>query len=132
MNSDDFFERMKTKCPILYKDLSYIECAEGWFFLIEKMSHVIERELERLDPLIAEHMYVVQIKEKFGGIRFYMNQSTPHIDGVIDLADMLSFSMCEHCGKIESTRRNIGGYLVTLCDIHYDDELAERKKKHLV
>ncbi len=132
MNNDDFLEHMKKKCPILYKDLYYIECAEGWFFLIEKMSIVIERNLERLDPLIAEHIYVVQIKEKFGGLRFYMNQSTPLIDGVIDLADMLSLSMCEHCGSIEATRRNIGGYIVTLCETHYEKELESRKERGLV
>jgi len=128
MNQDEFLTHMRGKCPKLFKLLEYIECNEGWHFLIEKMSVVIERDIDHLDPMIAEHIYVVQIKEKFGGLRFYMNESTPHINGVISLADMLSFSICERCGTIGATRRSLSGYIVTLCDHHYEKEMSERIK----
>ena len=40
----------------------------------------------------------VQVKEKYGGLRFYTNYSDSYIDGAISLAESLSLKTCETCG----------------------------------
>ena len=55
-----------------------IECGDGWFALIERLSTACESEI---DALISQGVTEVnwpraaQIKEKMGGLRFYVNGS---------------------------------------------------------
>jgi len=56
----------------------------------------------------------VQIKEKFGTLRAYVNWSTPEFDKLIQEAENKSAITCERCGK-EGRLRN-GSWLLTLCD----------------
>lgn len=62
-----------------------------------------------------------QIKEKFGGLRFYIGPATPQIRERIGLAERESYQTCESCGLPGSLRG--GNWLRTLCDKH-----AESKK----
>jgi hypothetical protein len=41
---------------------------------------------------------VLQVKEKFGGLRLYVESPTEEQSLVVQLAEMLSFSICERCG----------------------------------
>lgn len=57
---------------------------------------------------------VHQIKEKFGGLRFYIGYGSDEIFDRIERAEAESFKICEECG----TRSNVetkGGWLLTLC-----------------
>ncbi len=55
-----------------------------------------------------------QIKEKFGGLRFYVGGNyNAAIDDLISQAEQESIRTCEHCGE-PGTRRS-GGWIVTLC-----------------
>jgi hypothetical protein len=57
----------------------------------------------------------VQIKEKFGGLRVYLNGETPEMTAAIIEAERKSFETCEQCGAPGKLRR--GGWISTLCDI---------------
>lgn len=57
-----------------------------------------------------------QIKEKFGGLRFYIGGTTPEIDDAITRAERESMRTCETCGRKGVLRT--GGWLQTLCDEH--------------
>ena len=63
---------------------------------------------------------VVQVKEKFGGLRFYIGGvSRDKYDGVYDAinaAEALSYLTCEDCGAPGEPRE--GGWIRTLCDEH--------------
>lgn len=59
---------------------------------------------------------VDQIKEKFGGLRFYYSGGDAHIAGMVDMAESWAAHTCEKCGN-KGTRRE-GGWLRTLCDTH--------------
>jgi hypothetical protein len=84
--------------------MSYgFECADGWFDLIWKLC-------EELEPLVQmdENFEVVQVKEKFGGLRFYIARGDWRGDSTIDWdavhkaindAEHVSFVTCEYCGK---------------------------------
>ena len=75
------------------------ECDNGWHDLIRKLSENIEKEILKLPEETREHVWAAQVKEKFGGLRFYMNGSTKEIDILIDKAEDESFKICEICGK---------------------------------
>jgi len=67
-------------------------------------------------PDEVKQVVVVQIKEKFGGLRFYYQGGDDTIDGMVRMAEMWAANCCEECGA-PGTRRN-GGWIRTLCDIH--------------
>ena len=81
--------------------------------------HVWEniKEYKRLiEPLDVDSMQVraVQVKEKFGGLRFYVHSSDDQIYGMIEMAEMMSYVTCEKCGQHGSLHRR-GYWLKTLC-----------------
>jgi hypothetical protein len=57
-----------------------------------------------------------QIKEKFGGLRFYIGMHSLEITEAIDAAEAESYRTCEECGA-EGKPRD-GGWIRTLCDVH--------------
>ena len=83
----------------------------GWLPLIE----VLDRQLRRLDP----DYRIEQVKEKFGGLRYYIITSegctnTDRMYAIIDTIESLSFRICEDCGRPGEEREN--GWIRTLCD----------------
>lgn len=56
---------------------------------------------------------MVQVKEKFGTLRFYCG-ATEAIDKYVRLAERLSSVTCEDCGKLG--KPNDSGWIRTQCD----------------
>ena len=82
-------------------------CGDGWFQLLDELSGKI---LE-LDP----NCVAVQVKEKFGGLRFYVG---PTIDKVFDLIheyESKSLKICENCGTDKNVKRVGTGWIYTRC-----------------
>ena len=75
-----------------------IECAEGWYDLLDKLCTKIEKVLD-IDPQAKKDFMIAQIKEKFGGLRFYVHGASEKIHKHIDWAEKESFKICEGCGK---------------------------------
>lgn len=94
-------------------------CDEGWVDLIDKL----------IEDLIALgwNKHIDQIKEKFGGLRFYVGDTSRAPNGrfisykkinlLISKAESESFKICEKCGKSGQPRG--GGWIKTLCEGHY-------------
>ena len=78
------------------------ECGDGWFNLIDRLSDEIEKECQRLlreEELKEKDLPIaVQVKEKFGTLRFYMSYSTAEIEQMICKAENESNNTCERCG----------------------------------
>lgn len=55
-----------------------------------------------------------QIKEKFGGLRFYIGSGTDAIWDAIVRAEERSYEVCEDCGAPGTVRK--GGWWKTRCD----------------
>lgn len=82
------------------------ECGDGWFELIKELS-------EKLEPEAG--VVAIQVKEKFGGLRFYLRGGAPdRVWDLIDEAEEKSEVTCEVCGKPGTLRG--GGWVRTLCD----------------
>ena len=88
---------------------------KGWSELINKLFDEMPSDVE-----------VSQVKEKFGGLRFYVNyigvndEDIQKFEKLIDWAEEESFSMCEQCGTNENVSiKPIEGryWILTLCDL---------------
>jgi hypothetical protein len=83
-------------------------CGNGWFDIIYKLSKDIY-SMNRPD-----NFEVFEVKEKFGGLRFYVENGTEEIHNRIHEAEEESYKTCEFCGKPGEVRKN-KGWLQTLC-----------------
>jgi hypothetical protein len=85
-----------------------ITCGDGWFEIIKELS-------EKLEPL---GIVAAQVKEKFGGLRFYVdgttNENWEEVHKYIDEAEIKSYETCENCGQ--PGKPNGRGWIRTLCD----------------
>ncbi len=80
-----------------------VECGDGWFSLIDRLSHDCENEIERLISLgVPKERWprVAQIKEKFGSLRFYIRDSLPDElrEQILKASEEESRRTCEQCG----------------------------------
>lgn len=90
---------------------------------------VTEWTMERVDADIARAEYrkvedkvpqvvAVQVKEKFGTLRFYYNGGNRYIDGLVSMAESMSAVTCEVCGN--QGKSTGGGWIKTVCVNHVD------------
>jgi hypothetical protein len=100
------------------KDAHYFECNEGWYPLIQKL-------IEDLIQLGWDKQ-VTQVKEKFGGLRFYINEGFDEVHTRITKAEGESYTICEMCGEAGEIRRDTGWYR-TLCEAHHI-EIKDRQR----
>jgi hypothetical protein len=70
----------------------------------------------RMDEEAAKVPVAVQVKEKFGGLRFYVQAATDKHYQYISFAESMSYRTCEMCGAPGKTYTD--GWHTTLCDIH--------------
>jgi len=72
---------------------------------------------KRAVPCPVEQALAVQVKEKFGTLRFYCDGGDDAIQGMISLAESMSARLCEECGNRAQTRG--GSWIRTLCEQHH-------------
>jgi hypothetical protein len=96
----------------------WITCDRGWYKLIIDT----HKKLKYIDPNYEIH----QIKEKFGGLRYYYQSSFPFssmqdqiMEAIVNAAEEIASKTCETCGiydykaKVETRVRN--HWYKTLC-----------------
>jgi hypothetical protein len=96
------------------------QCDDGWYRLIDSVAAELERYNDRTDE---EPVVATQVKEKFGGLRFYTNHTPDGTYAVTSHTRYLSKMVCELCGEMETSRvrKNVGFRWKCLCDAHYYD-----------
>lgn len=67
-------------------------------------------------PELVKWVVCDQVKEKFGTLRFYYHGGDACTDGMVQLAEMMSATICEQCGNLG--KQTTGNYVRTLCDAH--------------
>jgi hypothetical protein len=95
------------------------ECGDGWYWIIDNLCDSIQGYIDSNKHLNISQVVATQVKEKFGGLRFYYNGGDQLIEGMSWLAEHLSLKTCEECGS----KDNIGmtsGWLKTICRPCYD------------
>lgn len=97
---------------------------KGWEPLVRQL-------LQHVENLLPErHEFKVeQVKEKFGGLRFYFSpgdipkESCQEIEKLVDHAENLSFMTCEACGKpgAKDSGEVRLGWIKVLCEEHIEE-----------
>ena len=85
---------------------------QGWRSLVQPLIELCEQH----DVLI------MQVKEKYGGLRYYIGSANKEFFDAIDAAEKESYKTCEQCGEPGVLRDDLG-WISTLCDKHYQDRL---------
>ena len=114
-NLDEFEKHLKENYPEMYENVYcgiYID--KGWFDLVDILSKKIYDAAKQSN---VDYPRVAQIKEKFGGLRFYADNTDEYMNGLIDMAEKISIHVCEVCGN--PGKRRDTSWVRTLCDDHY-------------
>ena len=82
---------------------------------IKRIREAKEQEIKDLVPQVV----AVQVKEKFGSLRFYYDGGDEYIRALVNFAESMSGRICEKCGSPGKTRG--GGWVRTLCDEHEEE-----------
>lgn len=70
----------------------------------------------RAIPERIEQVRATQVKEKFGGLRFYYNGGDEYVRGLVTMAEEMSYRICEVCSDKAAPTQ--GGWIRTLCEEH--------------
>jgi hypothetical protein len=115
-NFPELFDRLRTN-PTTNTRYYGCDVDDGWFQLVYQLCAVIYGYLkhERAAGREVAPVKVRQIKEKFGGLRFYSDGGGDFVRGAIELAEHLSTQTCEVTGRPGQLCRKPSGWLKTLC-----------------
>lgn len=106
-----------------------IECNNGWYEILSSLCWMIKQhedniiwrtEYRRKQDIEYKSEYFPvkfdQIKEKYGGLRVYFSGGDEYIEGLVSMAEAISYKVCEVCGnKGES---NKSGWISVRCESH--------------
>ncbi|MBL1319559.1 MAG: hypothetical protein COA63_000670 [Methylophaga sp.] len=126
--SESNFNRIYLACPIIYRGrhggpkqslMAFgFSCGPGWFDLINELSLQVEAiaNKQKNKGCVDDKLPIVtQVKEKFGGLRFYMSNQNDEIRQLIEKAEAKSYRICEQCGHQGKLSRD-GGWFRTECE----------------
>ena len=117
-----------------------ITCGDGWFNILIGLCELINNRVNYINkqididfqkrrsslvPVTRNYLVceVVQVKEKFGGLRFYIEGGDDYILGLIALAESMSYVVCSSCGNKGMPKKT--GWLKTLCDQCYNQQIQK-------
>lgn len=148
LDQDPNILRLVAEHPALYRGQppyvwSFVP--DGWYPIVDELCSEIEVQL---GPEGCADFAVVQVKEKFAALSFYyrypaeegsgepvilaadgvqslrssgvaidVERNRSKLRALVDHADERCASTCQRCGA-PGQRRNLGGWLATLCDEH--------------
>jgi hypothetical protein len=130
---EEFEKRMEEKYPAMFsKPYGGFAVGEGWWPIIESLcaniqSHTDWWNKNRETRPVVEQVVVAQIKEKFGGLRFYYEGGDDKIRGMVRMAEAWADAVCEDCGT-PATKKTTG-WIRNVCDKHFEEYEAKRKAR---
>ncbi len=143
---DELDKQLVEKYPKIFKDRYAnmqetamcwgFECGDGWYQILDSLCGQIQSYIDwnnrsaeagYKDFQPIEQVVAVQVKEKFGGLRFYYDGGDKHISGMVRMAESWASHTCEECGAPGKHRS--GGWIRTLCDQHEAERQALYKER---
>ena len=101
-------------------------CGSGWYMLLDRLCAAI-MAVPGHEDFKAE-----QIKEKFGGLRFYGSGGNEAISKLVDVAETQSYRTCEHCGVTTGVKCGGRRWIRALCEVCrpiFDGEVYEQEER---
>ena len=102
------------------------ECGDGWFTILEALCHSVQGQcdyMNRMFPQLCLQGVAVQVKEKYGSLRFYLDfhytenlddldmervrKTLSFVDGMVSMAEAMSERFCGHCGSTFRLDKNM-------------------------
>ena len=122
MEETNFFEMLCNEFPFIYDPnnrWSMPSTQKGWDEIIISLSSKINEHVKHWSK--SDQPKVLQIKEKFGELRFYISTEDIHISKLISEAEYEAFKTCEFCGNKENIRqfqkgKRKYGWIKRLCE----------------
>jgi len=122
---------------------------DGWLFLIDELCHNIQHHIdnpnwiqnpktklfEKPKEPTCPQVVASQVKEKFGGLRFYYSGGDEYVSALVNFAESMSYRICEDCGRMDETvSHNSKGWIRNTCEKctpaeHLKDHKKVRDKK---
>lgn len=104
-----------------------LECGDGWYSLLDELMGFLQFQTDKNN---APQVVAEQIKEKFGGLRFYTNGDISDKQrGIILFAEYMSYSTCMNCGINQTVkRRGNSGWVHYYCDECEAKELSKTEE----
>lgn len=101
-------------------EVNWYGVPEGWLSVIDKLCGSIQSYVD--NTTIYEdggkrhtpQPVCIQMKEKYGGLRFYVDNSDERVEGMIRMAEYICDNTCEGCGS----EKDLGvtrGWISVLC-----------------
>ena len=87
---------------------------------------LIDEAKVRMEEEAAKVPVAVQVKEKFGALRFYINAGSDEIFKKIHSYENQSYETCETCGEKGELR--LVGWYKTLCNKHHEERKPNIQK----
>lgn len=81
--------------PLIFAHQTPLHCGDGWFDLLDTLCWSLQTETLNGGPQVVAQ----QVKEKFGGLRFYAGPVNDAQRGMIDMAQAVSLRICDACGN---------------------------------
>ena len=122
-------EELITKYPKIFQDYegnpgkcNWTSLPNGWIKNVDILCGSIQSYIDHTKRYNKEtdkwenppQATCTQMKEKFGGLRFYIDGGDKQIEGMIEMTEYMCQNTCQDCGSTES----IGltqGWITTLC-----------------
>ena len=126
---ENFAKQMEERFPKMFAEpYGGFACGEGWWPILTNLCANIQHHLDWKNKKseVVPQVVVAQIKEKFGGLRFYYDGGDDHISGMVRMAEAWAGNTCEDCGAPGKSRD--GGWIKTLCDHHEAERQLKRKE----
>lgn len=112
MNYEEVRQQLVDKHPLILRGTGWPGVGDGWLPIIDKLCTAIQARVAEKD---LPQLKALQIKEKFGGLRFYTDKYHAFRDLIAHAEDEAGVT-CEVCGKPGTLRSN--GWTKTACDEH--------------
>ena len=100
-------------------------CGDGWYKILDSLCYQIQNYIDWKQEQKEKYgrgegckqVVAVQVKEKFGGLRFYYEGGDEHISGMVRMAEEWAVNTCEKCGETGKYQVTNGWHYVA-CDKH--------------
>ena len=127
---DAFEKRLTEKYPLMFSHpYGGIAVGEGWWPIIEELCSSIQGHINwrnKFGPVVPQ-VTVDQIKEKFGGLRFYYEGGDEQVRGMVSMAESWADHTCEDCGSPATQKTT--GWIKNVCNVHFvERELARAER----
>ena len=114
------YEQFKAQWPDMFENVYCgFSLPPGWGPIVWRLCQNLERiHREENHSSTQEEevpsLKVAQVKEKFGGLRFYVDGASEAQDKAINFTEAMSYCVCDQCGTTHDVTSE-GGWITTFC-----------------